>query len=244
MACGTHELEDADRCWRFNGSSWSPMPNSNQAHCRADTSNIMVNGSWWVIGKLQSGYDYCSDTTTSEVFTEHNTWIPGPTFPGDEYPALPCLVNLNTTHTMMIGGYPARRDAWLYNWRTQEWTRTGSLIQGRRHHGCLSLDDKGVLVVGGGYGRNVYTVELYNPAQGTWSSQPNLPRYIDPIAPILFNWNAQVLALFRGKDRIYKQSKDDGKWREFNVGRLPKLFGGLPLDKAVLVPDTWSCFPA
>ena len=30
LACGGNDPEDADRCWRFNGSAWSPLPNFNQ----------------------------------------------------------------------------------------------------------------------------------------------------------------------------------------------------------------------
>ena len=244
LACGGLDLENADRCWSFNGSTWSSLPNSYQKHCYFDSPNVLVNESWWVIGRLQTGYSSCwGSSSTSDVYTGTN-WKPGPALPGDKYPIGSCVVNLNTTHTFLIGGgYPTpTNDAWLYNWNSEAWTRTGSLIQGRRVHGCVSLGDQGILVAGGYDGSEVHTVELYDPGQGTWSSQPDLPRYIDPRYPILLSWDDQVLALFYGEDQIYEwRSEENGEWSVLDGGYLPESFGGW--DKAVLVPGNWSCNP-
>merc|ERR1719239_547820 len=139
LACGGLDLEDADRCWSFNGSAWSALPHSNQKHCYFDSPNVIVNDTWWITGQLQLYEDGSCSSSTSEVYTGSN-WKPGPALPGDEYPLYSCVVNLNTTHTFQIGAYPARRDVWLYDWTSQAWTRTGSLIQGRYTHGCVTLD--------------------------------------------------------------------------------------------------------
>merc|ERR1719239_608823 len=139
LACGGLDLEDADRCWSFNGSAWSALPHSNQKHCYFDSPNVIVNDTWWITGQLQLYEDGSCSSSTSEVYTGSN-WKPGPALPGDEYPLYSCVVNLNTTHTFLIGAYPARRDVWLYDWTSQAWTRTGSLIQGRYTHGCVTLD--------------------------------------------------------------------------------------------------------
>jgi len=242
LACGGLDLEDADRCWRFNGSAWSSLPNSNQKHCYDDSPNVLVNNGWWVTGRLQNGdYSCSSSSVSSEVYTG-TAWIPGPALPGDEYLVGSCVVNLNTTHTLLIGGSPVFRDVWLYDWSSQAWTRTGSLIQGREFHGCVSLGDLGILVVGGlGGGDYVYAVELYDPAQGTWSSQPDLPADINPVVPLLLNSDDQVLALFRVEDQIYQRSEENGEWSVLDGGRLPGSFQGYHNDKAVLVPGNWSC---
>jgi len=244
LACGGHDLEDADRCWSFNGSAWSALPNSNHKHCCHDSPNVFVNDGWWVTGRLQTGdYGSCS-SSNSELFA--GSWLPGPALPGDEYPANSCVVNLNATHTLLIGGgYPTpTTDTWIYDWSSQTWTRTGSLITGRRDHGCVSLN-QGILVAGGYDGSDdVYTVELYNPALGTWSSQPDLPRDIYPYDPILLNWEDQVLALFYGEDQIYKRSEENGEWSVLAGVHLPEYFSGYHYDKAVLVPGNWSCNPA
>ena len=54
LACGGYDLEDADRCWSFNGSAWSALPNSRQKHCTYDAPNVWVNDGWWITGRLQT----------------------------------------------------------------------------------------------------------------------------------------------------------------------------------------------
>ena len=144
LACGGHFLEDADHCWSFNGSAWSSLPNSKQKHCNHDSPNVFVMDGWWITGLLQTGDAWkCSfSSSTSEVFTGSD-WKPGPALPGDDFLRYSCAVNLNATHTVLIGGdHPAGRNAaWLYDGNSQAWTKTGSLIQGRYRHGCVSLGD-------------------------------------------------------------------------------------------------------
>ena len=244
LACGGgYALEDADRCWRFNGTTWSPLPVSNERHCWYDSPNVVINDGWWVTGRLQD-IDYgCTNLSTSEVYTG-NAWIPGPALPEDVHLWYSCVVNLNSTHTFLLGGGdPGRNDVWLYDWSSQAWTRTGSPNQGRYWPGCVTLGDLGILVAGGKYdgSDNVYTVELYDPVQGTWSPQPDLPRDIGSLYPILLNWDDQVLALFQGEDQIYQRSEETGEWSVLDGGRLPGSFQGHNNDKAVLVPGNWSC---
>ena len=106
LACGGLDLEDSDRCWSFNGSAWSALPNSRQKHCLGDSSNVIVNEEWWITGRLQTGIGSCSSSSSSDIYTGSN-WKPGPALPGDEYPEYSCVVNINTTHTFLIGGgYP------------------------------------------------------------------------------------------------------------------------------------------
>ena len=246
LACGGDALEDADRCWSFNGSAWSSLPNTKQKHCSYDSPNALINDGWWVIGQMQNGEKSCTfPSSTSDVYTSSN-WKPGPALPVEDYPPYSCVANLNTTHTSFIGGgYPTpTNDAWLYDWSSQAWTRTGLLIEGRQAHGCVGLGGQGILVVGGWDGHLVYTVELYDPAKGTWSSQQDLPQEINPDSPILLNWDGQVLALFKQSDQIYKQSEENGEWSVLGGIRLPSTSDGYYYDKAVLVPDSWSCNPA
>jgi len=242
LACGGYKLVDSDRCWRFDGFAWSSLPNSNQKHCNFDSPNVFINDGWWVFSRPKEGYASCSvSTVSSEVFTGA-AWIPGPALPEYKFHDSTCVVNLNTTHTLLIGGgYPTRRDTWLYDWSSQAWTKTGSLIQARYQHGCVSLGDLGILVVGGRDEKAVYTAELYNPVQGTWSSQPDLPRDIDPYGPLLLNWDDQVLALFENEDQIYQRSEETGEWSVLDGVRLPDRFQGDYWHKAVLVPGNWSC---
>ena len=90
----------------------------------------------------------------------------------------------------------------------------------------------------------VYSVEIYDATQGTWSSQPDLPRDIYPMFPLLLNWDGQVLALFGREDQIYQRSEENGEWSVLQGVQLPSSFDNYRHDKAVLVPGYWSCNPA
>ena len=245
LACGGYGLENADRCWRFDGTVWSPLPNSGQKHCFADSPNLMVNEGWWITGTNGSCY---GSSTTSEVLTEE-AWLPGPGLPTGVYSPYACVVNLNSTHSFHIGGidthhYPnPTNKAWLYDWNTRQWTETGSLRYGKCGHGCASLGGgRGVLSLGGLDNSNYasYSVELYDPAQGAWSTQPDLPKGLLPYYPLLLNWEGQVLALFYGEDHIYKRSEENGEWSLLEGIQLPQTFLGYKNDKAVLVPNNFA----
>ena len=247
LACGGHDLYDADRCWQFNGSSWSPMPNSKEHHCSVDTPNVVTSKGWWITGRLQYGddYDRCTSSwTTSEIF-DGEDWVFGPTLPGNGYSPYSCVVNLSPNQTMLIGGSRTRNDVWIYDWSTEEWTRTDSLMEGRYIHGCVHLGDEGVLVAGGYTkdGGRIYTVVLYDPIAGTWSSKPDIPGDMNPVDPILLNWDGQVLVLLRDMDLVYKWSQENGELSVLDSVKLPESFSGFNYDKATLVPDNFvlSC---
>ena len=245
LACGGRDLEDADRCWRFDGSAWSPLPNSRQKHCFADSPSLIVSAGWWVTGTNGSCY---GSSTTSEVLTGE-AWLPGPTLPAGVYSPYACVVNLNSTHTFHIGGidthhYPnPSNKAWLYNWATEQWTETGPLRYGKYGHGCVNLGGtRGVLSLGGLDTSNYasYSVQLYDPARGAWSAQPDLPGGLLPYYPLLLNWEGQMLALFYGEDAIYRRSEETGEWSVLEGVQLPHTFLGYKNDKAVLVPNNFA----
>ena len=176
-------------------------------------------------------------------------WIPRPPYPqylGDKYPGGVCVVSLSPTQSMLVGGQPTYNDAWIFDWNAKEWTETAPLNEGRSFAGCVSLGDQGVLVVGGfnqGNGGHIWAVELYDPVKGTWLRQPDLPRNINPFAPIVFNYNSQLYALFAGEDCIYKRNDQNGEWSMLVGAKLPELFEGYKNDKAIMVPHDFvpSC---
>ena len=202
----------------------------------ADSPNLVVDEGWWVTGRNQSGDDYCPFEWTSEIFTG-NEWVPGPGHP-QNYSVYSCIVNLNSTHTLYTGGDPTWSEAYLFDWIVGDWTPTGSLNAGRLLHGCVNIGAEGVLVAGGTKDGYLYSVELYDPVQGIWSKQPNLPTDIsNPSDMALFNWQGNVIALFRGKNQIYQRRFDTSEWNVLEGVQLPVPFGGSVSDKVVLVPD-------
>ena len=242
VACGGVDVADASRCWAFDGSSWTPLPRSNQPHCYFNSPNLQVDQGWWVAGTLQTGsggFGGCSFEWTSEVFTGED-WIQGPQHPTG-VSIYSCLVNVNATHTLMTGGQPIITDSWLYDWTAGVWTQTGSMNEGRFGHGCVVLDGQGVLVVGGSDGGNVYSVELYDPETGTWTLQPSLPEDIwYPFGPALLALDhGTAIALFDREDRVFQRT-EDGTWSALSGVVLPSTFGGYPSDKVTMVPEEFA----
>ena len=246
VACGGTDLSDSSKCWAFDGTSWTPLPDSTQRHYFIDSPNLVVDENWWVAGTLQTANGTCSyydhDEWTSEVFNgEH--WVQGPQKPRG-FNSLFCLAQLNATHSLYTTDwtYNLYVYTWLYDWTAGEWIQTGDLKEGRFRHGCAVLDGLGVLVAGGNKNRLpglVHSVELYDPEAGTWTLQPSLPQDIDPSAPTLLVWDGSVIALFRAEDQVYQRA-DDGTWSPLEGVVLPGTFYGYINNKAVIVPNDFA----
>ena len=236
VACGGGELADSSKCWAYDGSSWTPLPDSNQQHCTTDSPNAIVGQGWWLTGELQSDSG-CSNEWSSEIFIG-DAWVQGPQHPNN-LSRYSCLVNMNSSHTLYTGGNPTFTESWLYNWTAGVWTKMGELI-GRFKHGCVVLEGQGVLVAGGSNGINsdVYSVELYDPETGIWTTQPSLPGAIDPYDLLLLNWEESILALFKDEEQVYQRG-EDGYWLALQGVLLPEPFDGFD-DKAAMVPADFA----
>ena len=68
LACGGLSTDQWDKCYRFDGSSWSSISNSNQLHCKYDSQNLVVSEGWWNMGRLQLSDGFCSRAVTSEIY--------------------------------------------------------------------------------------------------------------------------------------------------------------------------------
>ena len=89
----------------------------------------------WITG----GYDGGPLKDTTEIFdTKTNFWFEGPILPNRLYDH--CLVALNDTHSMVIGGYSTEErilaEAWIYDWSQETWTRQLDMAVPRDDHYC------------------------------------------------------------------------------------------------------------
>ena len=124
----------------------------------------------------------------------------------------PCVAELDASQSMFIGGYPNSSDVYTYNWDSQTWRQTTSLLQGQDRLGCISLGDKGVLAIGGNEDRSV---ELFDPFNETWSYQPSLPSNVYPYYPTILKHNTgQIIGLFGGRLVYYRTENGDWKANE------------------------------
>ena len=238
LLCGGLDLEEADRCISFDGASWTALPtNSNEKHCYYDTPNVMTSEGWWVTGRKQtSSIGDCSGTT-SEIYTGEE-WIPGPALPTSQYSIFSCVASLSANQIMITGGKETPKNGFIYDLSTSEWEETSSITNGRYGHGCVSLGEQGVLIAGG-Y-NDERSVELYDPVDGSWSTNLDLPQTVDTRWPILLNREGEVLALFYGESVIYRRSKEDGSWSVLEGVELPSEDTGYWPGLAVLVPDDFA----
>ena len=236
VACGGSSLADSTKCWAYDGASWRSLSDSTQSPCYVDAPNVVMGDRWLVAGSQQNGDDRCSVDWTSELFTG-TEWVSGPIYPtGGDYFQNSCLAQVNSTHTLLTGG-----GSWLYNWQSDTWTATSPLDHDRYGHGCATLADQGVLVVGGFKSHGVdYSVELYDAVSDTWSLQPQLPQSLVSYAPILLSEGENILAVFYASSAVYERRGRDGSWTPLPGVRLPQLFDGYNFDKAVLVPDSFA----
>ena len=253
VACGV-EVEEfnvgSSKCWAYDGSNWVTLPDSTQQHCILDTPNSVVNQGWWVTGRVQlpecTLLSCCSqDQWTSEIFTG-DEWIPGPQHPVG-FSVYSCLVNVNSTHTLLTGGLsnetdPTMSASWLYDWTAGVWTETGHLNEGRIGHGCAVVEGQGVLIIGGLNGGDnlepAVSVELYDPQTGIWTTQPD--QYTPASLNLLFiiTLKNSILGLFTGEDNVYERA-EDGTWSALEGVVLPSAFNPF-ISKATLVPSDFS----
>ena len=240
LTCGGYnrDNQDSEKCFAFDGSSWIPLPDSSRPHCWYDSSDLIVDQSWWISGSLQNKSDgYCSDEWTSEIFNG-DEWIQGPQHPTGSSVGS-CLVQLNSTYSLYTGGNPSWSESWLYDWTSGQWEESSKLNEERRHHSCAVLEGQGVLVAGGyndgsGY---VYSVELYDPETGIWTLQPGLPQEIYPVGPVLLpGYKGNVIGLFMFTDQVYQRT-EDGIWSPLEGVVLPNSYY---YDGATLVSDDFA----
>ena len=145
-----------------------------------------------------------------------------------------CAVQLNATHTMVIGGDDSNdeplNNVAILDIQNEEWTEVERLQTARFLPSCTLMDDSKVLVVGGYYET---TTEIYDPATNEWTYGPELP-FTYKYGTVVLSGNKPTLiggyADGSRSNQIYQL--DDGKWNELET----KLAQGRTFPTATQVP--------
>ena len=115
---------------------------------------------------------------TTEIF-QNGVWKRGPELP--ERFLFACATQMNSTHTMITGGYPCGNCVYILNWSLQnpQWIEMPRMKQGRYGHSCITLPN-GEVMVAYGYDYPVYlsSVEIYNPSENEWRDSISTPNSI------------------------------------------------------------------
>lgn len=167
----------------YSGDCFQYQPDTNEwtefpalSEIRSGAASVNGPEGLWAAG----GYEGGPLKNTSEVFNEAiEAWVPGPLLPNPLYDH--CMVQLNSTHTAVIGGYSTMErtlaETWIYNWASQTWSQQPDMRVPRDDHYCALLPDGNILVAGGVTTDNAYTdtVEIFDMQTLTWSDGPKLP---------------------------------------------------------------------
>jgi len=194
-------------CYGTNGApEWSGRPPMLRPSVRAGAGkfgNYEDGEFWWVSGGTSE--DGVTDLSTSQVYDFSRVeWVEGPQLPLAMQGH--CKVKLNSTHTMVTGGYSTENSegrAFIYDWQAGTWTDLPEMISGERFlHGCALLGDGRVLVAGGyhGFGQpdpsDLSTAEVFDLTTMSWSETGSLPEGMDGNALLAIErgpWAGQVL---------------------------------------------------
>jgi len=167
IICGGSRNDQA--CQMYTNGKWEVGPTMNYERSEA----AMVKSGH---GLIVSGGYFNSYTSTQEILTTSG-W--------KEIVSLPkpvaghCIVNLNSTHIMSIGGYDNNyfTDVNILNLNDEHWTIGPSLRKARFDHSCgkiMTEDGQEAIIVIGGYDVG-NSVEVLMPGDNEWIEGPNLP---------------------------------------------------------------------
>ena len=126
----------------------------------------------------------CLKNKAEYLSKPNGTWESLPDVPFHSYGS--CLVELNSTHTLHIGGYPdtecivmsnPTNRVLVFNWNTKEWSEMEPIKQNRSFSMCARLNDGKIIVTGGSDDHKLKSTEIFDPVTQKWSSGPDLPLY-------------------------------------------------------------------
>lgn len=126
----------------------------------------------------------CNRNTAEYLSKANGTWEYLPDVPF--YSQNSCLVQLNRTHTLHIGGYPdtecvvssdPTNRVLAFNWDTKEWSEMEPMKENRLGAMCARLNDGKVIVTGGSNVHRLKSTEIFDPLTQTWTSGPDMPLY-------------------------------------------------------------------
>ena len=128
----------------------------------------------------------CAGNTAEYLSKANGKWEYLPKVP--LYSRGSCLVQLNHSHTLHIGGAAATRCCIMcvretntvlaFNWITKEWSEMEPMKENRTVAMCAQLNDGKIIVTGG---QDLFgllkSTEIFDPVTQSWTSGPDLPLY-------------------------------------------------------------------
>jgi hypothetical protein len=175
---GVQNNVDSNKCYSLENNEWvsSASLNSVRAYAAAvqlQDGKILVTG----------GYDASeSDLNSAEMLTEEG-WE-------SNIPSLPvtiahhCMVTVNSTTVMAIGGYQYDQlsgKTFYFTFGAESWSEGPELKNKRSYHSCGKIrrnkesQEMSIIVAGGYDGSYLSSVEILDEGSNEWHTGPELP---------------------------------------------------------------------
>jgi hypothetical protein len=174
LICGgfdNTDMERLDDCFSINHNGIKNPAKLSQPRSYA-ASVVWNSTTLWMTGGWLDG----SGRTKSTEFVQLTGTTPGPDLPLEV--AFHCLVSLNDTHVLLIGGKDGTfsKATFFFNTDHKTWTNGPSLILGRNYHSCALFKSPQhghtdtVIVTGGYNGGHLASTEFLNLDRNSWES--------------------------------------------------------------------------
>ena len=244
MFCGGSkpETQYSCDCYAYEQSKWiavAPMSTCRLYSSAATLINQEDHTSRFVNAGGYNG-DYLSSVESYDGTTWHS--LPDLLSPVSEH----CMVVVNETVLLSIGGFPPTSETEFYNYELNQWLPGPEILKARYHAGCATVHWKNpadgqleqvVVVAGGfnaGYLSSTELLYINNIAAG-WQPGPELPLSAEGSVMVEYK-NSVILVGGTGQAdgrHLYQLSSRDGPWIEMEQT--------LPVRKtyhvAFLIPD-------
>ncbi len=180
ILCGGYQnYTKSNKCYSLENNEWVSSPSMNSVRVQAATAQLQD-------GKILAtgGYDASgSNLNSAEMLTEEG-WE-------SNIPPLPvtiahhCMVTVNSTTVMVIGGWQNRKQlsgkTFYFTFGKESWTEGPELKNKRAAHSCGKIrrnkesQEMSIIVAGGYYGGYFSSVEILDEGSNEWQTGSELP---------------------------------------------------------------------
>ena len=153
-------------CYKYLDQSDTWVATSNLlVGTAAGAANVLVPGRGWFL----FGGEGNSITRSQMLTSPSSRWQLGPNFYHSRYVSGECLVQLNDTHTVFLGGMNEPHAILLFDWTTESYNKLKEKLIGKHWKSACALLKTGggdpIVAVAGGVHREGQGLEFWDPKE-------------------------------------------------------------------------------
>ncbi len=181
---GKQNYVRSNKCYSLENNQWVSSASMNSVRVEAEAAQLK-DGKILVTGGIDGSY---SDLNSAEMLTEEGWESNIPSLPVTIYAH--CMVTVNSTTVMAIGGYQNDRysgKTFYFTFGEESWTEGPELKNKRKGHSCGKIrrnkesQEMSIIVAAGGYNgySRLSSVEILDEGSNEWQKGPELPSGIE-----------------------------------------------------------------